>query len=241
MRKRFLITGSRVPALVGCHYESLNAYYQAKRFGKTKPERDFTSEAMAWGNDHEEDAYNAFLGDFKAATGRDDIDWRYSDGMHIWLKEPSVAGSPDACGYNQWGVGLPPWTLEIKCPYAGTWHEEDSVHDMFQKKPQHWIQMQVNMACCGSPFGAFYVWDCNPDRSIERRRIVILNRDEALLDWLRGKILWWKSVMEKDPPPENVRLVNGTKKGALRIIRRSTQRSIVTDRWYYGDDESTFQ
>lgn len=235
LRKRFLITGSRVPALVGCHYESLNAYYQAKRFGKTKPPRDFTSEAMAWGNDHEEEAFSRFLEDFKATTKIDNIDWRYSDGMHVWAKEPDVAGSPDACGYNQWGVGLPPWTLEIKCPYAGTWHEQDNVHDMFQKKPQHWMQLQVNMACCGSPYGAFYVWDSNPDQSIERRRIVICNRDDQLLDWLRSRIHWWKGVMTKEPAPKAVRLIAGTKKDALKRVLRSTKNSIMAERWYYSE------
>jgi hypothetical protein len=233
LRKRFLITGSRVPALVGCHYESLNAYYQTKRFGKVRAQSDFTSDAMAWGNDNEERAFQDFLKDFPP-TPRAPCEWRYSDGLHVWGHMPTVAGSPDACGYWK-GSGNPPWTLEIKCPYAGKWQNADTATEMFQKKPQHWIQLQMNMACCGSVLGAFYVWDYSPDADRKRRRLVICKQDPILVDWLKEKIVWWEELLKKENPPSSIRLPNGTKADALVLIKASTENSITMDRWYYDD------
>lgn len=228
LRKKFLITGSRVPALVGCHYESLNAYYQLKRFGKEKVASSFTSDAMAWGNRNEERAYNRFLEVFPV-TG---VEWRYSDGMHVWPGRPHVAGSPDGCGYEK-GVLFPPWCLEIKCPYYGLWHVPKDPVEMFGNKPQHWIQLQINMACCNSTRGAFWVWDCAPDESEERGRLVTCAFDTDLCQWLDKRIDWWKETLEKDPPAPSLRLEPGVKKEAMKRIRQSVRKSVIMDRWFY--------
>jgi len=230
-RSRFAITGSRVPCLVGCHYESLNSFYQKKVFGKVKKHTEFSVQCMAWGSNNEENAFKQFLrdiknSDFDVSRG---ITWKYSDGLHIWAKDPEVAASPDAVAYDR--EDDPFICLEIKCPFAGKWHH-GSAFEMFQKKPQHWIQLQMNMACCDCPMGAFYVWTAASDDHMPERRLILCREDKKFVKYLRTKINWWKEILylaSDGRPSKQLRVPSGWKAEALDEIKNSVERAVFSE------------
>lgn len=186
---------------------------------------------MNWGSDKEETAFEAFLEDFGRPS---DLAWRYSDGLHVWADDGAVAASPDAVAYTP-GQFLPLWCLEIKCPYAGKWQDEPFAEGMFLKKPQHWIQTQMNMACCGTPLGAFYVWTGSPDEEQPvRRRLIKLQADKDFVTFLRGKIDWWKEILAEDNPRKMLRVPVGWKDETLMRIEDSVRRSVTSDETFIG-------
>lgn len=237
-RKGFLITGSRIPCLVGCHYESLNSFYQKKMFGKERTKSALALECMKWGSDMEELAYKDFLDDIATMPiirhhMCTDTDWKYSNGLHIWRKNTDVAASPDGVGYRK---GVPTWCLEIKCPYQGVWHMNKPV-DLFRKKPQHWIQLQMNMACCRTPFGAFYVWARSEEGTL--RKLILCNEDRKFVGYLERKIRWFAEVMQAERAKmpeyraEKLHVPRGWRAEALKEIKDSVKRSV----WF--EDEFT--
>lgn len=113
----------------------------------------FTTKAMQWGADMEEDAKSCFV---KLNEGVEIAD--LSSCKHDTI--PYFAASPDGAIYSRDGGGIK--IIEVKCPNINTYmkyrtliHDAASLKDVESK---YYWQMMAEMSCTGASGGIFIVY-----------------------------------------------------------------------------------
>lgn len=123
----------------------------------------FNSDAMEWGNAHEEEAATAF----QEKTG---LKFTYHGVAFPKFYEYTdfSGGSPDGVGED--------FIIEIKCPYNSGEHLEHllftTAEDLKDYKPEYYWQMVMNMLCCKVNKGYFISYD--PRYAIEVQQLKVL-------------------------------------------------------------------
>jgi hypothetical protein len=139
-------------------------------------DNDYTSTAMQWGIDHEEDARTAVEFSRGGVTE-----------LAGFVTHPMIDGvgcSPD--GYDGEGV------LEIKCPYTLREHVRTLVTRQVPK--QYWPQVQGEMWVCEKQRATFASF--HPSFP-ERFRLVTVNvdRDQKYIDELETRVIAFQQMI----------------------------------------------
>jgi putative phage-type endonuclease len=188
-RRAQLITASEAAYALGISkYKTVDEYVHDKVVALSGGEPSFKGNKFTrWGTDKEdyvkgrlEHDANVFIAECELTVHP----------QHEWL-----GASPDGRISNDIGV-------EIKCPYAdvfASWSEGQALSDEVRAKseeriftaadkPDYWIQMQIQMACCGFKQVLFCVWT----PSIMHTEYV--DRDDA---WLEENLPKLKQVHDR--------------------------------------------
>ncbi len=101
----------------------------------------------------------------------------HSPGLFLYPKDVSICASPDGLLYDK--EERLRAVIEIKCPYVGNWWQAEPL-DVFTKKPQYYLQIQIQMQCCEVRQGYFYIYVAPTEEEEEIDRVFIVKRDDTL-------------------------------------------------------------
>lgn len=198
LRKQWRITSTKVATIMGVDPNLTRIKYWRICKGLAIHEfGDFAQQAMAHGQAHEEEAFEA-----ARKLVKDEGDWHYSPGPYVWSYDTTVAASPDAVLVRDGKVAH---CIEIKCPYVGSWWDVDNGLELFvdgkRAKPNYYIQMQFQMACADCETCLFFIYLCGDTDKEPEWNAWLVERDDAFIDFCYAKInYWFRTILPADGP-----------------------------------------
>lgn len=226
-KNRYFITGSNVANVMGIGYQSRKAYFEEVVLGKKKPASEFLIEAMKHGTDTEPKAYEDFM---QKIFKKSEKTWShvYSPGIYNWAEHPEVGFSPDLVLLDK--KGRESVYVEIKCPFVGNWWERHR-DEIFVKKPQYYVQIQMGIAATGAEEGWLYIYiPVSKEESLEgmftQRRLIRIKRDDDFINFCYDYIEKWKEIVDSGDV-KNAKLKRGEKGEVMDRLLASFYNSVI--------------
>lgn len=203
VRKNFFCTSTSISTLLGINpYESRTSYLNRMVKKEKKQFSEFAKAAMEHGVITEQLAFDHLSAKIlHYSEGK--LITQYSPGIFMYNKDPSIAASPDGLVINN-RTGKIVSCIEIKCPYSGSWWVSKDPDEIFQKKPQFYIQMQIQMACVDCGKCEFFIFADGHEGTYTTW--IRVKRDNDFIDYLHSEIQPWREVVDD---PTKLELVKG--------------------------------
>lgn len=225
LRTHFRVTSSNIGRALGLDVnESRMAYWKRAVLGTPRKQpSEFVQECMAHGVKTEPIACESFW--TLVPAGYTVV---ASPGVFVHPKDCTIAASPDGLvmGPDEKLVA----TLEIKCPYTGSWWLK-SAFEMFSKKPQYYLQVQAQLQCTGAEFGFFYVYwlptesqDSQPEETF---KLIQVRRDDVLWDLFINKEFERVYKVAFAHHFNKLRMAQGEKFSLMDKLMTSVHKSVV--------------
>lgn len=192
-------TSTSVPTIMGINpYESRTAFVRRLQKGEEKKFDEFAQQAMAHGQEREAEAFKVLNEEFLVP----DYIGTYSPGLYTWKEDRRIGASPDAVFSNA-QTKKEMGCVEIKCPFTGSWwHSFDPVQ-IFEKKPQYYIQAQLQLACTDTHTCLFFIYCVNSEDDA-CYVLIQITRDDELLKYILDHCNKWREILMAEEIPVSV-------------------------------------
>jgi len=165
---------------------AMNYIMQRFSSGLVSEEPNITSQAMQWGNDHEQEAFEIYKDFFLSdpANNLNDYDVKQVGFVCSEAFPEHVGCSPDGIITEN---GIAVGCLEIKCPFDSGVHVETLLKkDLPERwKDKYYAQMQMNMLITRTSWCAYMSYD---PRMLDDEHEVVIIRFDVDVDFMKDLV-----------------------------------------------------
>lgn len=224
IRTKFFCTSTSISTLLGINpYETRTSYLNRMIRKERKQFSEFAKAAMEHGVKTEKLAFDHLSAKIWHYS-EGELYTQYSPGLFMWNEDPSIAASPDGLVIEK-ATGKIISCIEIKCPYSGSWWASKDPDQIFEKKPQFYIQMQVQMACVDCKQCEFFIYADGHEGTYTTW--IEVKRDDEFIEYLHEEIQPWREIVED---PTKLEQVKG--KGKCGRLERAKHLSVLASSVY---------